>query len=156
MPVSTPWRRGRLSDPDSAHAADPDGPATSGDEAHAEEFAAEPSPVAFVAAGLLGAAIGAGLGLLARRAVADDRAALAEVAARRAARARREVSRRAERAERAVRRGTVAAVDETGDAIAAAVRALGRTREEFSDRIDRELRTLRKLARGKRRRGWLR
>jgi hypothetical protein len=125
------------------------------DVQHEDEYHDEPSPVSLVAAGLLGAALGAGLGLLAGRAVSEERDSLAEAAARRAARARREVSRTAQRADRVVRRGAADAIDETGEAIAAAVRALGRTREEFGDRIDRELRVLRKLARGKRRRGWL-
>ena len=107
-------------------------------------------------AGLIGAALGAGLGLLAGRAVIEERESFAEAAMRRASRARRDLGRKAQRAERAVRRGGSAAADDAGEALAAAVRAIGRTREEFGDRIERELRALRKLARGSRRRGWLR
>jgi gas vesicle protein len=114
----------------------------------------EPSRAGLLAAGLLGAALGAGLGLLAARAADDERrASLADEAARRTARARRDVGRKAERAARTVRRGSAEAADDASEAIAAAVRALGRTREEFGDRIDRELRALRKVAR--RQRGWL-
>lgn len=114
------------------------------------------SPVALVTAGLLGAAIGAGLGLLASRALAAEVPSYGEQARRHAARAGREVARRVERVGRGGRRGRSHDAEDALETVAAAARALGRTRDEIGDRVDRELRALRKLVRRGRRRGWLR
>lgn len=136
-------------------ARDPDAEETEG----ADELAAgdaEQSPVALVAAGLLGAALGAGLGLLASRALTAGAPSYGEAVRRQARRAGRGVARRVEQTGRGVRRGAAQGADDTLETVAAAARALVRTRAEVGERIDRELRALRKLVRRGRRRGWLR
>lgn len=126
------------------------------DVASMAEATDEPSPIALVAAGLLGAALGAGLGLLASRAVEAEDASRAERARHAAVRAGRKLGSGVQRAGRGVRRGGTHGGDGGLEALAAAARALGRTRDELGERVDRELREVRKLVRRGRRRGWLR
>jgi hypothetical protein len=133
--------------------------ADAGDEREdAESSDAAPSPGTLVAAGLLGAALGAGIGLLLSRGTADGPAAL-DRTRRAAARARRDVARDTARAVtnvgRATRRGGAGVADDAGEALAAAARSLARTREELRERVERELREVRRLVRRGRRRGWL-
>lgn len=115
--------------------ADPAAP-----EAGDEDGPDQRTPAEIAAFALLGAAIGAGLGFLASRALAEPPPI---------ERARRVVRRPVRRAARAGE----AAFGDASDAIGEAVRALGRTREELGDRIEHELRALRKMVRKSRRRG---
>lgn len=133
------------------------------DDVNDEDGGADQPPLTLIAAGLLGAALGAGLGLLASRALAAEAPSYGEQARRHAARAGRDaaragrdVTRRVERVGRGVRRGSVQGAEDALETVAAAARALVRTRAEVGERVDRELRALRKLVRRSRRRGWLR
>jgi hypothetical protein len=96
-------------------------------------------------AAIIGAAIGAGLGLLASRMMDDDMAVMVRSARK--------------RVRRGVRRGSAAAgerLSSAGEAIGGAREAVGdfasRARDTFEDVLQREVRQLRKAARRQRRR----
>jgi hypothetical protein len=91
-------------------------------------------------AALIGAAIGAGLGLLASRAIDEDSGV--SVLMRTASK----------RASRELRRRSSAAGEAIGDARDAAAEFASRAREAFEDVLQREVRQLRKAARRQRRR----
>jgi monoamine oxidase len=103
-------------------------------------------PGTLIAAALIGAAIGAGLGLLASRALEDEGVSVMLRSARR--RAGREIRRRSRAA---ARLGSAAgeAIGDTRDSIADLA---ARARDSFEDVLQREVRQLRKAARRQRRR----
>ncbi|MBV9879989.1 MAG: hypothetical protein JO180_05800 [Gemmatirosa sp.] len=131
-------RRGR-----SGRASAPAGPETTADAGEADRADEGGDARTLLVAALVGAAIGAGIGLLASQALEEEPTMTRVVRS-----ARR-------RAGRSVRRGA-AAVGSAGDALGDARDAVGefasRARSAFEDALEREVKQLRRNARRQRRR----